>query len=311
MVLDGTELVSPNSGKPIVKDANTPALMYKGRLYFFCCPVCMQKCAGDPSLLRTAKPPNGFRMGETGQGPSGYTVRSVLDPARPGDANAAIHRIATPYGRQEERDRMVSQVATNGVKDERILEAMRRVPRHLMIPAEYRGPAYENRCTPMGHGQNIDQPFMLAFKTQALELKRGSRVLEIGTGSGYHAAILAEMVDDVHTVEILPELATMAASNLVSLGYTNVHVGLGDGYYGWEAEGPWDAIIVNCVPDHIPPALFRQLKPGGRMCTPVGPPGQIQQLLLIERAADGPGRAQTLMRTICEPTLREKEEGAP
>jgi protein-L-isoaspartate(D-aspartate) O-methyltransferase len=300
MVPDGTRLISPDSGKPIIKSADTPALVYNDRLYFFCCPTCMLKCGSAPGLLQTAKPPNGFRLAD----PSARPVWSVLDPDKPTPEAAAIPRLREPYGREEDRHRMVAEVA-KGVKDERILQAMRRIPRHLMIPEEYRSRAYENHCVPMGCDQNLDQPYMLAFKTEALRLKKGMRVLEIGTGSGYHAALLAELGADVHTIEILPPLAQLAASNLTALGYTNVHVGLGDGYMGWESEGPWDAIIVNCVPDHIPLPLVTQLKPGGRMCIPVGPPGTIQQLLLIEKDENGVGRAHTLMRTSCEPMLRD------
>lgn len=310
MVPDGTQIYSPDSGKPTVKNANTPALVYKGRLYFFCCPTCMMKCGSDPSLLKTAKPPNGYRLGETGKRISANAVRSVLDLGQMGFSTAEVQRFGKPYGHEEERKRMVSEVAAGGVKDERVLEAMRRVPRDLMVPEQYRGQVYQNHCTPMGYGQNIDAPFMMAFKTEALQLKKDTRILEIGTGCGYHAAILAEIVADVHTIEIIPQLAQRAATNLAALGYTNVHVGQGDGYYGWESEGPWDAIIVNCVPDHIPPPLFSQLKPGGTMCIPVGPPNQVQQLLLIEKDESGTGRAQIIMRTMCEPMLRAGNEAS-
>jgi protein-L-isoaspartate(D-aspartate) O-methyltransferase len=179
--------------------------------------------------------------------------------------------------------------------DPRVLEVMRKVPRHAFVPWALRGAAYSNRPLPIGHGQTISQPFIVALMTDMLALGEDAVVLEVGTGSGYQAAVLAELVREVHTIEIIPELARSAAAALEAQGYTNVTVHVGDGWYGIPEAAPFDAIIVTAAAGQIPPPLIDQLKPGGRMVIPVGPPFQLQYLMLVEKDAAGRvGTRQTL-----------------
>jgi protein-L-isoaspartate(D-aspartate) O-methyltransferase len=170
---------------------------------------------------------------------------------------------------------------------ERVLDAMRAVPRHEFVPGPYRAAAYENRPLPIGHGQTISQPFIVALMTDLLRPAPGDVVLEIGTGSGYQAAVLSRLVARVYTIEIVEALGEQARARLARLGYGNVEVRVGDGYYGWKEHAPFDGILVTAAAAHIPPPLVRQLKPGGRMVIPVGGPFATQQLMLVEKAADG------------------------
>src|SRR5437016_10230387 len=182
-----------------------------------------------------------------------------------------------------ERQRMVQeQLMPRGVHDERVLAAMSKVPREEFVPDNLRDKSYSDNALPIGHDQTISQPFIVAFMTEQLHPKATDRVLEIGTGSGYQAAVLAELVKDVYTIEIIEPLAKEASARLARLDYKNAHVKIGDGYEGWPEVAPFDSIIVTCAPDKVPQPLTQQLKEGGRMIVPVGS-GIDQQLFLLEK----------------------------
>jgi protein-L-isoaspartate(D-aspartate) O-methyltransferase len=186
-----------------------------------------------------------------------------------------------------------------------VKEAMASVPRHLFVPQAQQPYAYENRPLPIGHQQTISQPYIVALMTDLLRLGKGDRVLEVGTGSGYQAAILAQLVRSVYTIEIVAPLAIEARERLARLGYRNVEVRTGDGYQGWEEHAPFDAIVVTAGADEVPPPLLRQLKPGGRMVIPVGPSAMIQHLTLIEKQADGSIRSREVLPVRFVPFTRE------
>ncbi len=182
------------------------------------------------------------------------------------------------------RRAMVSrQIRARGVEDERVLAAMGRVPREEFVPEDRRSHAYEDRALPIGEDQTISQPYIVAVMTELLELKEGDKVLEIGTGSGYQAAILAELTPHVYTIEILRTLAERAQATLTRLGYDSVKAKTGDGYLGWPEYAPFDAIIVTCAPESVPKPLQEQLKEGGRMVIPVGPQWTGQTLYLLRK----------------------------
>jgi protein-L-isoaspartate(D-aspartate) O-methyltransferase len=185
---------------------------------------------------------------------------------------------------QSRRDAMVrTQIAERGIKDTATLQAMRTVPRHLFVPTSLAGGAYQDQPLPIGYGQTISQPFIVAYMTELIRPKAGQKVLEIGTGSGYQAAVLAEIVTQVYTIEIVPELGQTAREHLQQQGYRNVQVRVADGYHGWPEQAPFDAIVVTAAADYIPPPLIRQLKDGGRMIIPVGSPFLVQTLMLVEK----------------------------
>jgi protein-L-isoaspartate(D-aspartate) O-methyltransferase len=178
--------------------------------------------------------------------------------------------------------------------DERIMKSLGEVPRHQFVPVDIRSQAYENRPLPIGYGQTISQPYIVAIMTDLISPKRGDKALEIGTGSGYQAAVLSSLVDRVYTMEIVEPLGEQATQRLKRLGYDNIEVSIADGYYGWREHAPFDIIIVTAAASHIPPPLIEQLKPGGKMIIPVGSRFMTQQLLLIEKDAD----EQTTVRQI-------------
>ena len=173
------------------------------------------------------------------------------------------------------------------ITNARVLAVMRKVPRHEFVPERYRSQAYEDGPLPIGYGQTISQPYVVAFMTERLDPKPSDRVLEIGTGSGYQAAVLAEVVRQVYSVELIESLGRTAAERLAAMGYRNVEVRIGDGYAGWPEKAPFDGIVVTAAAPKIPPALVAQLKPGGRMVIPVGGDGFIQYLKLVTKRADG------------------------
>jgi protein-L-isoaspartate(D-aspartate) O-methyltransferase len=193
-----------------------------------------------------------------------------------------------------------SQLGRNQLNP-RVLDALRSVKRHEFVPPENRKRAYKNRPLPIGHGQTISQPYMVAIMTDLLNINPGDKVLEIGTGSGYQAAILAELVDKVYTIEIVAPLGNEAVKRLKRLNYDNVDVRIGDGYYGWKEQSPFDAIIVTAAGSHIPPPLIKQLKPGGRMVVPVGSRFMTQELLLVEKSAAGDVSTRQLLPVIFVP----------
>jgi protein-L-isoaspartate(D-aspartate) O-methyltransferase len=171
--------------------------------------------------------------------------------------------------------------------DPRVMAAMEKVPRHSFVPEDQKKHAYRNRPLPIGHGQTISQPYVVAIMTELMAVKPNDVVLEIGTGSGYQAAILAELAREVYTIEIIEPLGKQAQETLTASGYRNVQVKIGDGYYGWPEHGPFDAIVVTAAASHVPLPLVKQLKPLGKMVIPIGAPFMTQQLMLVEKAEDG------------------------
>jgi len=208
------------------------------------------------------------------------------------------------------RQQMVERtIRARGVSYPEVLRAMETVPRHHFVLPRYLGQAYADHPLPIGYGQTISQPYIVALMTELLRLESDERVLEIGTGSAYQAAVLAELVNEVYSIEIVPELADSAAQRLKALGYDNVRTKQGDGYYGWEQYAPFDAIIVTCAPDHVPQPLVNQLAEGGRLVVPVGPPGGYQTLWQYVREEDGL-KAYNLGGVRFVPLLREVPQSA-
>ncbi|MDP2810768.1 MAG: protein-L-isoaspartate(D-aspartate) O-methyltransferase [Rhodocyclaceae bacterium] len=219
--------------------------------------------------------------------------------------------IAAEDGMVRERQAMVAEVASmartfgagtgRATIDARVLGVLGRVPRHEFVPLLLRANAYDNRPLPIGYGQTISQPYIVAVMTDLLKVGAGDRVLEIGTGSGYQAAVLAELGAKVWSIEIVEPLAREVTERMRRLGYANVATRIGDGYHGWPEQGPFDAIMVTAAASHVPPPLVRQLKPGGRMAIPVGAPFQTQQLMLVEKQYDGSVTTRQMMPVIFVP----------
>ncbi len=192
--------------------------------------------------------------------------------------------------RQARENMVESGIVAWGIRDPAIVEAMGQVPRHEFVPVEYIDQAYENHPLPIGYGQTISQPYIVALMTEALDFVAGDKILEIGTGSGYQAAVLAALGAEVYTVEIIPDLAREADERLDRLGYEEIHTRTGDGYFGWPEEAPFDGILVTAAPDHVPQPLLDQLVEGGVMVIPVGPVGGYQELWKVTL---GPGGRYT------------------
>jgi protein-L-isoaspartate(D-aspartate) O-methyltransferase len=210
---------------------------------------------------------------------------------------------------REEREKLVRRhIISEGIRDQAVIKSMRTVPREEFVPQQERKNAYANTPLPIGYGQTISQPYIVALMTELLQVDRDDIVLEIGTGSGYQAAVLAQIVRTVYTIEIIKPLLLQAERVFNRLSYTNVKTRYGDGYFGWEEYGPYDAIIVTAAADHIPPPLIRQLKPGGRMCIPVGQPYFTQVLKLIEKDENNEVRVRDIIPVIFVPLTRELVE---
>ncbi len=207
--------------------------------------------------------------------------------------------------RQRQRDAMVRVIQAYGLSDKAVLKAMTAVPRHEFVPKKYSSRAYADTPLPIGYGQTISQPYIVAEMTRQLRLKPDSRVLEIGTGSGYQAAVLTEFTTHVCTIEIVEPLAKSAKKRLKRLGYDVIRSRVGDGYYGWSAKAPFDGIIVTCAAGQIPPPLIEQLAPGGRMVIPVGSPLATQSLMLVEKDKKGKIHSRSLMPVRFVPFIRK------
>lgn len=205
---------------------------------------------------------------------------------------------------QKERESMVkNQIENRDIRDKSVLNAMRKVLRHEMVPSNVVNRAYTDGPLPIGYGQTISQPYIVAFMTEAINPKPEHKVLEIGTGSGYQAAVLAEIVTEVYTIEIIKELYQSADKKLKQLGYKNIFCKAADGYYGWEEHAPFDAIVVTAAAEHIPPSLVEQLKDGGKMIIPVGSPFLNQNLILVEKV-DGDITTKSLLPVRFVPFTR-------
>jgi protein-L-isoaspartate(D-aspartate) O-methyltransferase len=247
------------------------------------------------------------------------TTSTTLVPTQPPTPSA----VPSPTPIPTEEDKLITQqreqmvvktIKRRGVSDEDVLRAMETVPRHLFVPEAQRSAAYGDYPLPIGFGQTISQPYIVAWMTELLELEDGDKVLEIGTGSGYQAAVLAEIPGvEVYTIEIVPELAERAEKTLISVGYDDVHCKQADGYYGWPEQAPFDAIIVTAAPDHVPRPLAEQLAEGGRMVIPIGPRGGYQTLWQFVKQPDGDLKAYNMGGVAFVPFtgegLRSDEEG--
>jgi protein-L-isoaspartate(D-aspartate) O-methyltransferase len=204
-----------------------------------------------------------------------------------------------------ERDRMVrEQIEIRGIRNQAVLNAMGAVPRHLFTPESVRSVAYADRPLPIGYGQTISQPAIVALMTELLEPRKDHRVLEIGTGSGYQAAVLSLLVKQVYTIEIVKELFESARNLLTALGYINVTSRYGDGYRGWPEEAPFDRIILTAAPPEIPPALIDQLRPGGKLVAPVGSSGMSQELVVLDKSRDGKIFRRSVLPVAFVPMVR-------
>lgn len=210
---------------------------------------------------------------------------------------------------KEQRESMVRQgIIAYGIQSEAVIEAMRATPRHAFVPEDYLDQAYANHPLPIGFGQTISQPYIVALMSQELDLAPGDKVLEIGTGSGYQAAVLAEMDLEVYSIEIIEPLGVRAQAALQELGYDQVHVRIADGYFGWPEQATFDGIIVTAAPDHVPQPLIEQLKVGGTMVIPVGPVGGYQELWRITRVSPQEVRSESLGGVRFVPFTRAEEQ---
>lgn len=229
----------------------------------------------------------------------------VLPTDPPGATSTPGLMAADPY--EAQREALVQTgVIAYGISDAAVIKAMRSIPRHEFVPKEYLSQAYANHPLPIGYGQTISQPYIVALMTEAAEVQPDDVVLEVGTGSGYQAAVLAELVDQVYTMEIIGALAKRAGSDFERLGYSNISVNHADGYFGWDAHAPFDAIVVTAAPDHIPQPLVQQLRIGGNLIIPVGPVGGVQTLWRIKRTSETEVRTENLGAVRFVPLTREE-----
>jgi len=257
--------------------------------------------AAAPGCSTVAETPTAGRPAPAAAGPQGPASKEAPAVGRePGQSWSPPVFTA----RQRERDEMVRVIKAYGLEDEAVLAAMAAVPRHEFVPAAYSLSAYADTPLPIGHGQTISQPYIVAEMTRQLRLRPGEKVLEIGTGSGYQAAVLMHFTTEVYSIEIIRPLAEEARKRLERLEYGAVKVRCGDGFNGWPEAAPFDAIIGTCVAGAVPPPLLEQLKAGGRMVIPIGEEDSIQYLMLIEKDAEGTVHRRPLMPVRFVPLLR-------
>ncbi len=270
----------------------TPGILLAGVMMVSALIFVLPVCAGGEQESETTD------TGEPDQ------TNEDIDEDKPSDEESSFSE------RKEERLRMVErQIASRDVSDPEVLEAMRTIPRHRFVPDEHKNAAYTDQPLPIGHGQTISQPYIVAYMTEQLELDSGEKVLEIGTGSGYQAAVLSAITNNVFTIEIIEPLAETARKRFEELGLTSIKTKTGDGYYGWEEYSPYDAIIVTAAAGHVPPPLIKQLKPGGRIVIPVGGVYQVQTLMLIKKQEDGSVQSQQLLPVRFVPMTGRAQEG--
>jgi len=243
---------------------------------------------------------------------TGWLLNCGKEP--PAEEEAGNYRIPSVAEKQKsgrfvsERIEMVSsQLEFRGITSRPVLHAMRTVPRHEFVPEKYIDDAYMDGPLPIGYGQTISQPYIVALMTELLDVNETSKVLEVGTGSGYQAAVLSRIVKQVYSVEIVKGLSCLAEGALKRTGYSNIKTLHADGYYGWQEHAPYDAIIVTCASEFIPPPLIKQLKNGGRMCIPVGPPFKVQHLLLVKKSDTGEVSVEMITEVRFVPLTRSAE----
>jgi len=230
----------------------------------------------------------------------------LLVAAAPERACAGSTRSAPTSSGEEERERMVAeQLVARGIRDRRVLAAMAAVPRERFVPPAWRAEAYLDTPLPIGRGQTISQPYVVAFMAQALGLRGGERVLEVGSGSGYAAAVLSRVAAEVYGIELEPELHARSVATIAELGYANVHLRRGDGFLGWPELAPFDAIVLSCAIEELPAPLWKQLADGGRVVYPKGPAGAVQSLVVVTKTPSGP-REEHLAPVQFVPMRRER-----
>jgi len=288
----------PAGGSPARRTAGTVLRVGLAAAVFVALALALTPGKPVPTSATVVEPPDVGAHPATAPG-------ATTAPEWPGVTRDADGRLRWPHprtpDRQHERDSMVeTQIARGGpyspaVRNEDVLAALRAVPRHEFVPAERSKYAYHDSPLPIGHGQTISQPYIVGLMTELLALRPGDRVLEIGTGSGYQAAVLAELTPYVCTIEVIEPLYRQGTRRLERLGYVTVRTRLGDGYDGWPEYGPFDAIIVTCAAGHVPPPLWEQLRPGGRMVIPIGGAYETQRLVLLTKQPDGSRRSRDVL----------------
>jgi protein-L-isoaspartate(D-aspartate) O-methyltransferase len=279
-------------------------------ILFFCnfCPVALAR--PHAHFEAAARFPSSWLLGYFQDAPS-----DSQKPAPPVEPQAPHPNPPAAKESVQDREAMVRDTiekprdGRRPVADAAVLAAMRAVPRHAFVPQRLRGSAHADSPLPIGHGQTISQPYIVALMTELLELKPDSKVLEIGTGSGYQAAVLAHLTPHVFTIEIIKPLHEAALKALREQGYTCVRCRHADGYFGWPEEAPFDAIIVTAAAGHLPPPLWDQLKPGGRIVIPIGGPNEVQRLIVVDKKPDGTRESKTIIAVQFVPLTREVRNG--